>query len=176
MDLMAYGWKMQDPRCKGLFVTGGSQAPAAATQNLVELSCCKLKKIYALCENFIYIGQRPVPLDQYLSLRLASRWASMILLGSASALLAECASYWVQVSQPSLGCRSCHSWYCSSSGDNSWREHWASYLERPPFKCRWIVILGVPVTCEALWMEAKVSSLSPPRALVRFCFFAMEAI
>ena len=86
---------MQDPRCKGLFVTGGSQAPAAATQNLVELSCCKLKKIYVLCENFIYTGQRPVPLDQHLSLRLASRWASMILLGSASALLVGRASYWV---------------------------------------------------------------------------------
>ena len=28
--------------------------------NLVELSCCKLKKIYALCENFIYIGLLPV--------------------------------------------------------------------------------------------------------------------
>ena len=32
----------------------GSPAQAAATQNLVELSCCKLKKIYALYENFIY--------------------------------------------------------------------------------------------------------------------------
>ena len=28
--------------------------------NLVELSYCKLKKIYALCENFIYIGPLPV--------------------------------------------------------------------------------------------------------------------
>ena len=41
-------------------VSRGSQARAAATQNLVELSCCKLKKIYALCENFIYTGWPPV--------------------------------------------------------------------------------------------------------------------
>ena len=27
---------------------------------LVELSCCKLKKVYALCENFIYTGPLPV--------------------------------------------------------------------------------------------------------------------
>jgi len=39
---------------------GGSQAQAAATQNLVELGCCKLKKVYALCENFIYTGPLPV--------------------------------------------------------------------------------------------------------------------
>ena len=74
---------------------GGSQARAAAPKNLVELSCCKLKKIYALCENSIYTGWRPVPLDQHLSLGLASRWASMFLPGSASALLAGRASRWV---------------------------------------------------------------------------------
>ena len=39
---------------------GASQAQAAATQNLVELGCCKLKKVYALCENFIYTGPLPV--------------------------------------------------------------------------------------------------------------------
>jgi len=39
----------------------GSQARAATTQNLVGLSCCKLRKIYMLCENFIYTGQTPVP-------------------------------------------------------------------------------------------------------------------
>jgi len=59
------------------------------------MGCCKLKKIYALCENFIYTGQRPVPPDQHLSLRLASRWASMILPGSALALLAGHALRWV---------------------------------------------------------------------------------
>ena len=44
---------------------------------------------------FIYTGQRRVPLDKHLSLRLASRWASMILPGSAPALLAGRASRWV---------------------------------------------------------------------------------
>ena len=39
---------------------GESQAQAVATQNLVELGCCKLKKVYALCENFIYTGPLPV--------------------------------------------------------------------------------------------------------------------
>ena len=29
--------------------------------NLVELSCCKLRKIYVLCESFIYTGQTRVP-------------------------------------------------------------------------------------------------------------------
>ena len=29
--------------------------------NLVGFSCCKLKKIYALYENFIYTGWGPVP-------------------------------------------------------------------------------------------------------------------
>ena len=43
-----------------VLLSQGSQARAAATQNLIELNCCKLKKIYALCENFIYIGPLPV--------------------------------------------------------------------------------------------------------------------
>jgi len=43
-----------------VLLSQGSQARAAATQNLVELNCCKLKKIYALCKNFIYIGPLPV--------------------------------------------------------------------------------------------------------------------
>ena len=43
-----------------VLLSQGSQARAAATQNLIELNCCKLKKIYALCENFIYIGLLPV--------------------------------------------------------------------------------------------------------------------
>ena len=89
----------------------GSQARAVATQNLIELSCCKVKKIYTLCENSIYSGRWPVPLDQHLPLGLALHWASMFFPGSASALLAgllHAGSAWVQVSRPPLGCRSCH--------------------------------------------------------------------
>ena len=37
-----------------------SQARAAATRSLVGLICYKLKEIYALCENFIYIGPLPI--------------------------------------------------------------------------------------------------------------------
>ena len=37
------------------------------TQDLIELSYCKLKKIYVLYQNFIYAGLASVPLDYLLS-------------------------------------------------------------------------------------------------------------
>jgi len=55
------------------------------------------EKNYARYEDFIYTRWSPVPPDQHLSLRLASRWASIILPGSALALPAGHASCRVHV-------------------------------------------------------------------------------
>ena len=50
-------------------------------KNLIELSCCKLKKIYMLCENFIYTEQARI-----LGLAgLVSRWAHLAPPGSVFA-------------------------------------------------------------------------------------------
>jgi len=39
---------------------GGLRHRLRRFRNFIGLSCCKLKKIYTLCENFIYIGPLPV--------------------------------------------------------------------------------------------------------------------
>jgi len=62
----------------GSWCHGGSLAQAAATQNLVELGCYKLKKVYALCENFIYTGPLPV---------LSPGWGSVPGLAGLAGLL-----------------------------------------------------------------------------------------
>ena len=65
--VVSWGWadlslfnRLQQVPLRACKLSRGSQARAAATRSLVGLVCCKLKEIYALYENFIYIGPLPV--------------------------------------------------------------------------------------------------------------------
>ena len=65
--VVSWGWiglslfnRLQQVPLGAFKLSWGSLARAAAIRSLIELVCCKLKKTYALCENFIYTGQPPV--------------------------------------------------------------------------------------------------------------------
>ena len=106
----------QREQCRPMeyFCHGGLRHGLRRFGNLVELSYCKLKNIYMLCENFIYTGQghvlglaglvsrwaglRLVGFTEFWLAGLVSCWARLVPPGSASAPLTERASRWVSMS------------------------------------------------------------------------------